>query len=62
MPTRRGPGPARERRWLLATTETLDQLGDLPGYRSQFLRLFGFGLEGVDYDLDADPTVTPATA
>lgn len=35
--------------WLEATTETLPQLGDLAGYKQDFLNLFGFGFEGVDY-------------
>jgi len=34
----------------LATTETLDQYGDFAGYQSDFLKNFGFGLAGVDYD------------
>jgi enoyl-[acyl-carrier protein] reductase/trans-2-enoyl-CoA reductase (NAD+) len=24
-------------------------------YQQEFLRLFGFGIDGVDYDLDVDP-------
>lgn len=47
------------RRWPLLTTETLGELADLPEYRAQFLRLFGFGLEGVDYSRDVDPRVVP---
>lgn len=43
------------RRWPLLTTETLGELADLPEYRSQFLRLFGFGVDGVDYGRDVDP-------
>jgi enoyl-[acyl-carrier protein] reductase/trans-2-enoyl-CoA reductase (NAD+) len=35
--------------WLQATTETLSQIGDLSGYKQDFLNLFGFGFEGVDY-------------
>lgn len=42
-------------RWPLLTTETLVDLADLAEYRAQFLRLFGFGVEGVDYSLDVDP-------
>ena len=34
------------------------ELADLEGYRDDFLRLFGFGLPGVDYAADADPEVT----
>ena len=45
------------RRWPLLTTETLGELADLPEYRSQFLRLFGVGIDGVDYARDVDPRV-----
>ena len=37
------------RRWPLLTTETLGELADLGEYKTQFLRLFGFGIDGVDY-------------
>ena len=43
------------RRWPLLSTETLGELADLAEYRSQFLRLFGFGIDGVDYAQDVDP-------
>jgi len=46
------------RRWKLITTETLDSLGDWTGYRANFLQLFGFGMDGVDYDADLDPDRT----
>jgi enoyl-[acyl-carrier protein] reductase/trans-2-enoyl-CoA reductase (NAD+) len=39
-------------RWENVTTENFSQLGDWEGYQSSFLRLFGFGLDGVDYDAD----------
>ena len=45
------------RRWPLLTTETLGELADLPEFRRQFLRLFGFGIDGVDYALDVDPLI-----
>lgn len=41
-------------RWNEVTTENFAQLGDFEGYKSSFLRLFGFGLEGVDYGADVD--------
>ncbi|MGI9327473.1 MAG: enoyl-ACP reductase FabV [Pseudomonadales bacterium] len=44
-----------KRRWPLVTTENLDELGDLPGFRADFLKIFGFGLDAVDYDADVDP-------
>jgi enoyl-[acyl-carrier protein] reductase / trans-2-enoyl-CoA reductase (NAD+) len=43
--------------WLEATTESLPEIGDLPGYKQDFLNLFGFGFEGVDYLADADEMV-----
>ena len=47
------------RRWPLLSTETLGQLADLAEYKSEFLRLFGFGIDGVDYAQDVDPCVVP---
>ncbi len=40
--------------WAKATTETLVEIGDLAGYKQDFLNLFGFGFDGVDYDEDTD--------
>lgn len=44
-------------RWKEVTTENFPQLGDFDGYQSSFLRLFGFGLEGVDYAAETNPDV-----
>ena len=43
--------------WQQATTESLAEIGDLPGYKQDFLNLFGFGFEGVDYKADANEMV-----
>jgi enoyl-[acyl-carrier protein] reductase/trans-2-enoyl-CoA reductase (NAD+) len=43
--------------WNEATTETLPSLGDLEGYRKDFMRLFGFEVEGVNYDEDVNEVV-----
>ncbi|HEY6141919.1 MAG TPA: enoyl-ACP reductase FabV [Flavobacterium sp.] len=43
--------------WLEATTESLPAIGDLAGYKKDFLNLFGFGFEGVDYKAEADEMV-----
>ena len=43
--------------WPQATTENLASLGDLEGYRKDFYNLFGFDVEGVDYDADANEIV-----
>jgi enoyl-[acyl-carrier protein] reductase / trans-2-enoyl-CoA reductase (NAD+) len=44
-------------RWEKVNTENFPELGDFEGYQSSFLRLFGFGLEGVDYDADTDTAI-----
>lgn len=44
--------------WTKATTETLPEIGDLAGYKQDFLNLFGFGFEGVDYEADTNEMVT----
>ena len=46
-----------KRRWPLVTTEHLQDLGDLAGFRQDFLKIFGFGFEGVDYAADLDHTL-----
>ncbi len=43
--------------WLQATTETLPELGDLAGYKNDFLSLFGFGIAGVDYGEDVNENI-----
>ena len=43
--------------WEKATTENLSEIGDLAGYKQDFLNLFGFGFEGVDYQLDTNELV-----
>ncbi len=45
--------------WEKVTTETIDDLTDFQGYKEEFLRLFGFGLKGVDYGAESDPSVAP---
>jgi enoyl-[acyl-carrier protein] reductase/trans-2-enoyl-CoA reductase (NAD+) len=43
--------------WKKATTETLPKIGDLEGYRTDFFNLFGFDVDGIDYDLDVSEIV-----
>lgn len=43
--------------WTKATTESLPEIGDLAGYKQDFLNLFGFGFEGVDYNADTNEMV-----
>ncbi|MGX5173958.1 enoyl-ACP reductase FabV [Aliikangiella sp. IMCC44653] len=41
--------------WPKVTTENFPELGDYAGYHQDFLKLFGFGFSGVDYDADISP-------
>ncbi len=41
--------------WTETTTENLETISDIAGYRTEFLKLFGFGLPGVDYEAETDP-------
>ncbi|MCF8255086.1 MAG: trans-2-enoyl-CoA reductase family protein [Bacteroidia bacterium] len=43
--------------WEKSDSESLALIGDLPGYKSDFLNLFGFGFEGIDYSADANEMV-----
>ena len=43
--------------WKGATTENLPAIGDLNGYKSDFINLFGFGFDGVDYAAEANEMV-----
>ena len=40
--------------WTAVTTANANQFGGVDSYNREFLRLFGFGLEGVDYSADVD--------
>ena len=43
--------------WAQITTENLAELTDFAGYKHEFLRLFGFQMEGVDYGAEVNPEV-----
>ena len=43
--------------WANISTENLAELTDFTGYKKEFLRLFGFEMDGVDYDADVNPEV-----
>ncbi len=44
--------------WAMVANENLNEVGDVKGYNDDFLKLFGFGLKGVDYNADV-PTELP---
>ncbi len=41
--------------WQQVNTENLETISDFAGYQDDFLKLFGFGLDGVDYDAETNP-------
>ena len=41
--------------WSSVNTETLEAVSDITSYREEFLGLFGFGFDGIDYDVDVNP-------
>ena len=43
--------------WDEAVTENLSEIGDLEGYRKEFYNLFGFDVDGVDYEVDTNEMV-----
>ena len=46
-----------DQRWTEVNTDNLRQIADFDGYQAGFLKLFGFGLNGVDYTADVDTAV-----
>ena len=43
--------------WPQVTNENLFELTDYQSYKDEFLKLFGFGVAGIDYEADVDPVV-----
>jgi enoyl-[acyl-carrier protein] reductase/trans-2-enoyl-CoA reductase (NAD+) len=43
--------------WMQVSTENLEAITDIAGYRAEFLKLFGFGLPGIDYNADVEPHI-----
>lgn len=46
-----------EKLWPQVTTENLNDISDFRGFRTEFMQLFGFNVDGVDYDADVDAEV-----
>ena len=46
--------------WDSINTDTLRELSDFEGYKREFLQLFGFEVDGVDYDAEVNPEVSIA--
>ena len=43
--------------WAQIESDNLATLSDFAGYKREFLQLFGFEVDGVDYDTEVDPVV-----
>ncbi len=43
--------------WNQISTENLSEISDISGYRKEFFNLFGFEVDGVDYEKDANENV-----
>ena len=43
--------------WNSVTTENLSEISDIEGYRRDFFNLFGFEIDGVDYEKDTNENV-----
>ena len=46
-----------ERRWEKINTENVREYADIEGYWEDFYQMFGFHMDGVDYEKDLDPSV-----
>ena len=44
-----------QRRWDVVDSSNIEALSDLQRFRQEFLQIFGFGFDGVDYEADVDP-------
>ena len=43
--------------WPQVTNENIFELTDYQGYKDEFLKLFGFGISGIDYEADVDTLI-----
>ncbi|PSU92251.1 bifunctional NADH-specific enoyl-ACP reductase/trans-2-enoyl-CoA reductase [Photobacterium kishitanii] len=43
--------------WSKVTNDNLYDVADYQQYKDEFLKLFGFGIDGIDYDADVNPVV-----
>lgn len=44
-----------EQLWAQINDDNLNEISDMQGYMEEFLRLFGFGIDGVDYEAEVNP-------
>ena len=46
-----------EKTWKIVSSENIHDITDIAGYLHEFYRLFGFEVDGVDYQADVDVDV-----
>ena len=44
--------------WKIVTTENINEISDIEGYRNEFFQLFGFNYDNIDYEADTNELVT----
>ena len=43
--------------WSSVSAETLNDMTDFDGYKQAYLQMYGFEVEGMDYEAEVDPQV-----
>ena len=43
--------------WPQVSNENIFEISNYQGYKDEFLKLFGFGIDGIDYDADVDTLI-----
>ncbi len=44
--------------WKIVTSENINEISDIKGYRDEFFQLFGFNYDNIDYEKDTNELVT----
>mgnify|MGYP001234830535 CR=1 FL=1 len=47
-----------EKRFSEVNSENIDQIADIDGFREDFFNIFGFHIDGIDYEQEVDPNVS----
>ena len=45
------------KKWKIIDDDNLNELADFKGYQAEFMNLFGFNVDGVDYEEDVEVDV-----
>ncbi len=44
--------------WKIVTSENIKEISDIKGYHDEFLQLFGFSFDEIDYDADTNELIS----